>query len=487
MEPSTPDRPELAPEIWLVGRLEESALEDPPWAVEQAKRGYLQMGELAYRVAEQANGEQSIEEIATAVSTALRRPVSAQDVEALIATVLIPRGIVRGAEEAPPPAPLRQGVGSQRERVVGPERLEAVASILMWLFWPPVALAVTASALAMLIWLYAMHGLAQAVIQVLREPVLLPLVLALAALGAAVQGIGPMVALYSGGARIEHLRYTPGLPWPRFVVDMADDYGLSRWARLLVNLSGVHLLLALTLVLSVVGLATGADFLFLAVALLTLTMLRLLLPFGRPGADRLLADWLLVPEPLRYAEAALERRLPGIARDTRPLPALKHWGHITIWLSLLAVIGLLLFAGVAILWAAPTVAATTLAALTAYLTGMVDAVGDRDAVRFLGSLFRAGLLTVMSFVLIVGLIVGGRSLLTSAWRWSRATPRRRLLGSIGAILLAVVVLVFWAPVRGFGDEDGPPRTLAGASWGSLTPASRGTIFDLFQGDVVVAD
>ena len=53
------------------------------------------MSELAYRVAEQATGDQTVDEIATAVSTALRRPVSAVDVEALIDTILIPRGVVR--------------------------------------------------------------------------------------------------------------------------------------------------------------------------------------------------------------------------------------------------------------------------------------------------------------------------------------------------------------------------------------------------------
>jgi hypothetical protein len=492
-------RPVLAPSTWLVGQLQESALERPPWAVEQPKRGYVEMSELAYRIAEQANGEQTIDEIATAVSTALRRPVSAIDVEALIETVLIPRGVVQGARGAeddvpdsladpphPSPSPSRgRGAGvrplqrTAPERVVGPQRLEAVASVLMWLFWPPVMLVVAALGLAMLVWLIGIHGLAQSVIHVLAVPLLLPITLVIAALGAAIQGIGPMVALYSGGATIQRLRISPGLGRPRFVVDMSDDYGLSRWSRLTVNVSGIYLQLAVTLLLCVLGQVLGAEFLFLAAALLTLNMLRLLLPFGRPGADRLLADWLLVQRPLRYAEQAVGRYLPG--RDDDPagaLPPLQRWGWITIGLYLLAAIVGLAVIGLVILRTTPTIVSTALVALMAYLSGMLAAIGERDVLGFLASLFNATVLALTGFCLLVGLIVAVRSTLAGAWAWSREAPMRRLLALIGAAGLVVLLLVSWVPVRGFGGDD-TPRSLAGLPFRSLSPFSRGTLFDLF--------
>jgi putative peptide zinc metalloprotease protein len=515
-------RPVLAPSTWLVGQLQESALARPPWAVEQPKRGYVEMSELAYRIAEQANGEQTVDEIATAVSTALRRPVSAIDVEALIDTVLIPRGVVQGARgaedgtvDAPevPPHPnpfpprgrggwaavgmqgphgratpgssgLRGRVGRAPQRatpewVVGPQRLEAVASVLMWLFWPPVMLVVVAVGLALLAWLIAIHGLAQSVIHVLAVPVLLPITLAIAALGAAVQGIGPMVALYSGGAAIQRLRISPGPGRPSFGVDMSDDYGLSRWSRLTVNVSGTYLQLAVTLLLCALGLTLGAEFLFLAVALLTLNMLRLLLPFGRPGADRLLADWLLVQRPLHYAERALGRYLPGDADDSASaLPPLKRWGWVTIGLYLLAAGVVLVVVGLVILRTVPPLVVTALVALVAYLSGMLAAIGERDVLGFLASLFNATVLALTGFCLLVGLIVAVRSILARAWAWSRETPMRRLLGLIGAAILIVLLLAFWVPVRGFGGDDAP-RSLAGVPFRSLGPFSRGTLFDLF--------
>ena len=492
-----PDLPALAPSTWLVGQLQESALEDPPWAVEQPKRGYVEMSELAYRVAEQATGDQTIDEIATAVSTALRRPVSAIDVEALIDTVLIPRGVVRGSNgqihdgddgtaaavtvsggvrrqgrRVPTARPLR------RERIVGPKRLEAVAGILMWLFWPPVMLVVVGVGLAMLVWLFGMHGLARGLIQVLAVPVLLPVTLIVTVLGAAVQGIGPMVALYGGGATIQRLRISPRLGQPAFVVDVADDYGLSRWARLTVNVSGVYLQLVVALVLCILGRLLGGEFLFLAVALLTLNMLRLLLPFGRPGADRLLADWLLVQHPLRYAEQAIGRYVPGLAESDHPLPPLKRWGQITIGVYLLASALMLVVVGLVILRTMPTIVATAWAALSAYLLGMAEALGERDAIMFLGSLFNAAILALTSFCLVVALIVVVRELAARVWGWSQETPHRRLPFTIGVALLILLLVVCWVPVLGWG-ANGAPRSLVGIPYRSLTELSRGTLFDLF--------
>ena len=290
--------------------------------------------------------------------------------------------------------------------------------------------------------------------------------------------IGPMVALYSGGATIQRLRISPRLWRPSFVVDITDDYGLSRWARLTVNVSGVYLQLVVTLVLCILGRVLGAEFLFLAAAFLTLNMLRLLLPFGRPGADRLLADWLLVQHPLRYAGHALNRRVPGLAVAPRPLPPLKRWGRVTIGLYLLAVTVVLAVVGLVVLRTTPTLVATLLLALTAYLSGMAQAVGERDGLGFIGWLFNAAVLTLTTFCLVVALIAVVRGLLVRAWAWSQETPRRRLVFSLGAVGLVLLLVLFWAPAPGLGT-GGSPRSLAGVPFRSLTELSRGTLFDLF--------
>jgi hypothetical protein len=354
----------------------------------------------------------------------------------------------------------------------------------MWLFWPPVMLVVAGVGLAALAWLYTIHGLAPAVIQVLAEPVLLPIALILAFLGALAEGLGPMAALYSSGATLLRLRILPRLPAPTFALDVDNDYGFSRWSRLTVNAGGVYLLLVLALVLCLLGAVTGADFLFLTVALLTLTMVRLLLPFGRPGADRLLADLLLVPEPLTYARQALARRVPKLGIETRALPPLKRWGEVTILLYLLAVAWVLLYVGLALLWVTPTVLTTAAAALRAYLGGMLAAVGERDVLGLLGSSFKLGVLGLMCFVLAVGGIVAVCRFLLKGARWAGMTPRRRIVGAAGAALMAVLLALMWLPTNAFSasvrEGRAAPRSVLGAAWASLTPYSRGALADLFE-------
>jgi hypothetical protein len=515
------ERPKLAQSTWLVGQLDESALVNPPWAVERAKLGYIQMGELAYHVAEQADGERTVGEIATAVTASLGRPVSAGDVQALIHTVLVPRGVVTvqggptqdgtgpdggllldapprpdgrnldgrsldgqngsGRGRGPRPGPSRP---PPRERVIGRASLERLAAVLMWLLWPPVMLVVLGLSLAALSWLFAFHGLAGAVAEALTVPILLPVALLLALVAAGLGALGPMTALYSAGAQIERLRITPSLRQPGLTLDVTDDYGLSRAARLTVDAGGIYLQTVAALVLCLIGMFGGAEFLFLTVTLVTINILRLLLPFGRAGADRLLADVLLVPEPLLYAEQAMERLSPGNRELARTLPPLKRWGTVTIALYLVAAAVVLLLAGLVVLYAMPTVLASTVAALVAHVSDALGSLGERDAVRFFGGLLDVIVLTLTAFALAVAIVVGVGKLAAGVWAWSQTSTRRRLLAMAGACMALLLMIVFWAPVPR-ASAAGPPgtrtyRPLLGSPYRPLSSISRGTIFDLFS-------
>ena len=151
---------------------------------------------------------------------------------------------------------------------------------------------------------------------------------------------------------------------------------------------------------------------------------------------------------------------------------------------LLVVTVVLAIVGLVMLRATPTIVATLLVALMAYLPAWPRRSASGTSLGFLGSLFNAAVLVLMSFCLVVALIVVVRGLLVSAWAWSRETPRRRLLGGVGAVLLVFLLLLFWVPVRGLGT-NGPPRSLAGVPFRSLTELSRGTLFDLFGSEPVV--
>jgi hypothetical protein len=58
-----PERPALAPSVQLVGEMQGSGFKDRQWLI-QRDGHYIQVTELLYRVAEQANGERTLREIA---------------------------------------------------------------------------------------------------------------------------------------------------------------------------------------------------------------------------------------------------------------------------------------------------------------------------------------------------------------------------------------------------------------------------------------
>jgi hypothetical protein len=509
------DRPRLAPATWLVGQLDESALANPPWAVERAQLGYIQMGELAYHVAEHADGERTVGEIAHAVTLALGRPVSASDVNALIHTVLVPRGVMLppggdGPEDdlaldepgadaylaADPPARLN-GHGQQRGRgsrasaagtgmvgarawVIGATALERLAAILMWLYWPPVMLVIAGVGLGLLTWLFAFHGLAGSMLEVLEQPILLAAALVLAGLAMGLRAIGRMVALYGAGARIERLRIARSVRHPRIALDVADDYGLSRSARLTVDVSGVYLQLVVAVALCLVGMLNGAEFLFLTVLVLTLTIAWSLVPFGRPGADRLLADLLLVPEPLVYAEQAADRLIPGSRAFARVLPPLKRWGWVTIGVYLWAAAVGLLVIGLTLMGAVPTVVATVLAALVMHVSDALGALGDRDGVAFAEGLFHATVLALVTFAVAVTALAWAGRLVGRVWAWGRASGRRQAVVWAGTGVAMLAILLLWVPVPRSGPNGTRSfRPLLGTPYRALSPISRGTIADVF--------
>src|SRR5437879_2722167 len=95
--PPVPAKPKLAPRVTLAGQMQESAFIDPPWLIEREGSGYIQVSELIYRVAEQSDGRRTPERIARRISKN-GMPVSSPTVEGLIAQLLVPRGLVVGAD-----------------------------------------------------------------------------------------------------------------------------------------------------------------------------------------------------------------------------------------------------------------------------------------------------------------------------------------------------------------------------------------------------
>src|SRR5947209_18410569 len=91
--------PRLADGVELIGEFEDSGFKKPPYIARRADGQVVQMPKPLYQLAEQIDGESSLEQIAAGFSHAIRRAVQAEDVKLLIDEQLRPLGIVASAAD----------------------------------------------------------------------------------------------------------------------------------------------------------------------------------------------------------------------------------------------------------------------------------------------------------------------------------------------------------------------------------------------------
>src|SRR5439155_2069359 len=122
-----PERPAFAPNVELVGEMPETGFTQRQWLLQRDGK-FLQVTELLYRVAEQINGERTLEEIAEGVTASTEWLVTADNVRQLIQAKLSPLGLIATADgsaisgsrvscEQRAPSPLAVNM---RTRVIGP-------------------------------------------------------------------------------------------------------------------------------------------------------------------------------------------------------------------------------------------------------------------------------------------------------------------------------------------------------------------------------
>src|SRR5579859_4841588 len=157
---SVPEKPRPAPGVKLAGEMQESAFVKPPWLIERQGLGYLQVPRPLYGLAEQADGEHTLGEIANEVRQTDGIGLSADNVRYLIATQLIPNGVVSTSEGSVVAAPsaTRSALAISRLKTIDAAALAGITNALRALFWPPVLLVVLGLAALVQVWLYVVHG-----------------------------------------------------------------------------------------------------------------------------------------------------------------------------------------------------------------------------------------------------------------------------------------------------------------------------------------
>ena len=442
--PETAEAPRLAEGVELLGEYQDSGYSTPPSLVRRADGQVIQMSPLLYHVTCRIDGSRDPSAIASLVSAGLGRSLNADQVRYLIATKLIPLGVV-ARDDAPAAPPKASPLLALRARgTLLPERAANAAGVFLRpLFRLPLVLAVVASVLAVDYWLFAVHGLGGGVTQVLRNPVDLLAVLGLSVASAAFHECGHATGCRYGGARSGLIGVGIYLIWPSFFTNVTDSYRLSRAGRLRTDLGGLYFNLIFMLALAGIYAATSAEVLLLVIAITHLEMLEQLLPFVRFDGYFILSDLAGVPDLFARVVPILRSTVSRGRRDPR-VTGLRRHARILVTSWVLCAIPLLAVGLGYLMLHLPEINRALVRSGGRQAHLMSAAIGTHryalaavDAVGFaLLALSLAG-----SLYITAGLV---RRLAAMGLRWSAGRPGRRVLVTVAGLACLAGLASFWA-------------------------------------------
>jgi putative peptide zinc metalloprotease protein len=224
-----------------------------------------------------------------------------------------------------------------------PEGLvNAVTRVFKPLFFPPVVVAVLAGLVALDIWLFGYHGIAQSMREVLYSPALLMLMLGLVILSAAFHEVGHATACAYGGARPGVMGAGLYLVWPAFYTDVTDAYRLGKGGRLRTDLGGIYFNAIFILATGAAYFMTGYEPLLLIIPFQHLEILHQLLPVIRLDGYYIVSDLTGVPDMFARIKPTLASLLPW-KKASDKVKELKVWARAVVTTYVLTVVPLLLF------------------------------------------------------------------------------------------------------------------------------------------------
>ena len=425
----------------------------------------IQLAPLLYLIAELANGERTNEEIGAAVSEAIKRGVSADNVRMLVDEKLRPLGVIEGPDGAKPELQKLDPMLALKFRaaLVPPRVVAAITTVFKPLFFPLVIVAVLGGLVALDVWLFFVHGIAQSIRETLNNPALLLMMLGLVVLSAAFHECGHASACSYGGAKPGAMGAGIYIVWPAFYTDVTDAYRLDKRGRLRIDLGGVYFNVIFILATAGAYAVTGFEPLLLMIPLQHLEIIHQFLPFIRLDGYYIVSDLTGVPDMFSRIRPTLASLLPW-KRTSDRVKELKPWVRAVVTAYVLTVIPVLLFMFGLMVYNAPRIFTT---GYDSFVTQYHKVGHDFGA----GSAFAGSFGVVQMLILLLpalGIIVTfwrtGFRVGRGVWTKTEGQPALRFACVMGAGTAAALLAYSWFPGR--GDY----RPIARSDRGSLAGA-----------------
>src|SRR3954454_13247283 len=276
-------RPRLTDGTELIGEFEGSGFKEPPALARRGDGQVVQLTPLLYAVAEKADGNRSLDQIADEVGQEIGRTVTADNIRTLVDAKLHPLGLVTATDGSQPEVEKLDPLLALKFRyAVIPERASrALGTLFRPLFFPPFILAALAALVVTDYWLFFHHGVAQATRQALYEPAIFLAMFAALVLSAAFHEMGHATGCRYGGAEPGRMGCGLYLAWPAFYTDVTDAYRLDRRGRLRTDLGGVYFNVVVILVTMAIYAMTQWEPLLLLILVEHVEIVHQLLPVIR--------------------------------------------------------------------------------------------------------------------------------------------------------------------------------------------------------------
>jgi putative peptide zinc metalloprotease protein len=401
----------------------------------------VQLPRLLYALAEQIDGRRDYPQLAESLSEAIERQVGAEDVQMLVEEKLRPLGILAQPDGSSPELQKADPLLALKFRaaLVPKSVTRALTTIFYPLFHPISIVAVLGALIAVDVWFFFFHGVAQPLRELTYNPVLLLMVLGLVVIATALHEIGHATATRYGGAEPGVMGAGIYVVWPAFYTDVTDAYRLDRIGRLRVDLGGVYFNGLFVLLVAGAYAVTGFEPLLVLIIVQHMQIIQQFLPFLRMDGYYILSDLTGVPDMFNRIKPTLKSALPG--KDTDPkVDELKPWvRRVTAgWVLFLIPVLLLVFG--MIVFNAPRMVATAWDSLLI----QIDRIGEGGVANVAGGLVQSTALVLpLAGITYTFTRIAGR-VGTGAWSWSSGAPlRRALVVATSAAMVAVAAYVLY--------------------------------------------
>jgi putative peptide zinc metalloprotease protein len=448
----------------LIGKYEGSGFKEAPYIARRSDGQVVQLAPLLYLIAELADGQRTNEEIAAAASEAIKRGVSADNVRQLIDERLRQLGVIAGAdgsqpdvEKADPMLALKLKAALVPERVVN-----AITTVFKPLFFPPVILAVLAGLVVLDVWLFAYHGVAQSLREVLYSPALLMMMLGLVILSAAFHECGHATACAYGGARPGAMGAGLYIVWPAFYTDVTDAYRLDKRGRLRTDLGGVYFNVIFILATAGAYALTGYEPLLLIIPFQHLEIMHQFLPFIRLDGYYIVSDLTGVPDMFSRIKPTLASLLPWKKPSDR-VTELKPWVRVAVTAYVLTVVPLLLFMFALMVINAPRIFSTAYDSFFVQYHKVQHAFEGGSALTGLIGIFQMLILVLPAVGLVVTFWLVLRRLFGAVWVRTEEHPAARSAFVLASGAAAAFLGYIWWPNGDYRPiQPGEKGTIQGA-------------------------